>query len=316
MGTPWFWIGFNAFVLAAIALDLGVFHRRAREIRLREAAVWTAVWAALAVLFGLGILRWYGGQRALEYFTGYIIEQSLSVDNLFIFLILFRTFHVEPRYRQRVLGWGILGALVMRAMMIVAGTALIRSFSWVLYLFGAFLLYAGAHMLFAKEREMHPEQSPVFQFASQRLRMTKGFRAERFFVREGGRRLATPLFLVLLVVEITDVTFALDSIPAVFGITRDPFIVYTSNVFAILGLRSLYFLLAGVLQYFRFLSTGLSFVLLFIGAKMLAEPWLHVPAPAALGVVAGILAVALAASWLAGPAKIEPAPTHPGNSDD
>ena len=226
---------------------------------------------------------------------------------------------VEPLARRMFTGIiSVLheAALVMRAMMIVAGTALIRSFSWVLYLFGAFLLYAGAHMLFAKEREMHPEQSPVFQFASQRLRMTKGFRAERFFVREGGRRLATPLFLVLLVVEITDVTFALDSIPAVFGITRDPFIVYTSNVFAILGLRSLYFLLAGVLQYFRFLSTGLSFVLLFIGAKMLAEPWLHVPAPAALGVVAGILAVALAASWLAGPAKIEPAPTHPGNSDD
>jgi tellurite resistance protein TerC len=313
MGTPWFWIGFNAFVLAAIALDLGVFHRRPREIRLREAAAWSVAWAALALLFGLGILHWHGGQRALEYFTGYIIEQSLSVDNLFVFLILFQTFRVDPQYRQRVLGWGILGALVMRAMMIAAGVALIQRFSWVLYLFGAFLLYAGAHMLFAKERERHPERSPVLQFISRRLRMTEGYRGEHFFVREAARRLATPLFLVLLVVEITDVTFALDSIPAVFGITRDPFIVYTSNVFAILGLRSLYFLLAGVLQHFRFLSTGLSFVLLFIGAKMLAEPWLHVSSPQALGVVGGILAVALLASWLAGPARIEPASTHPGS---
>ncbi len=302
MGTPWFWIGFNLFVLAAIALDLGVFHRRAKEVRLREAAAWTAVWAALAVLFGLGVLHWYGSQRALEFFTGYIIEQSLSIDNLFIFLIIFRTFRVAPRYRQRVLGWGILGALVMRAAMIATGAALIQRFAWVMYLFGAFLLYAGAHMLFAQEKEMHPEQNPVFRFASRHLRVTKDYRDEHFFVREAGRRFATPLFLVLLVVEITDVTFALDSIPAIFGITRDAFIVYSSNVFAILGLRSLYFLLAGVLDYFRYLNVGLAFVLIFVGAKMIAEPWLHLPVWASLVVVAAILGVALAASWMAGPA--------------
>lgn len=298
MGTPWHWIEFNLFVLVAIALDLGVFHRHARKVRLREAAAWSLAWVALSVVFGFGIYHWYGTQRALEFFTGYVIEKSLSVDNLFIFLIVFRTFRVESRFQHRVLAWGILGALIMRGIMIAAGAALIARFAWILYVFGAFLLYAGGHMLFAKAKEMHPEENFFFRFASRHLRVTKAYHDEQFFVRQGSRLFATPLFLVLLVVEITDVTFALDSIPAIFGITRDAFIVYTSNVFAILGLRALYFLLAGVLDYFRYLSAGLALVLTFIGAKMLVEPWLHIPVYLSLLVVALMLGLALGASLL------------------
>lgn len=298
MGTPWRWLGFNLFVLIAIALDLGVFRRHAHKIRLREAAIWSLLWVALAMAFGLGILHWRGAQRALEYFTGYLVEESLSVDNLFIFVIIFRSFGLEPRFQQRVLGWGILGALLMRGALIAAGAALLHRFSWVMYVFGAILIYAGAHMLFAKKGEAHPEKNPVFRYASRRLRVTKEFRGEHFFVRENGHWLATPLFLVLLVVEITDVTFALDSIPAIFGITRDAFIVYTSNVFAILGLRTLYFLMAGALNYLRYLRAGLAIVLLFIGTKMFAEPGVHIPVYSSLLAVVFILAVAMAASLL------------------
>jgi tellurite resistance protein TerC len=305
MGTPWHWVEFNLFVLIAIALDLGVFHRRAHAIHLREAAVWSSVWIALSVVFGLGVLHWYGQQASLEFFTGYLIEKALSVDNLFVFLVIFRTFSVDERVQHRVLAWGILGALVMRGIMIAIGAALVSHFSWVLYLFGAFLLYAGGHMLFAKETEMHPERNSLFLWARKWFPVTHDYRDHHFFVRDEGRRLATPLFLVLLVVEVTDVTFAVDSIPAIFGITRDPFIVYTSNVFAILGLRSLYFLLAGVLQYFRFLSVGLSFVLMFIGAKMLLEHWIHVPVHISLAIVGAILGIAVAASWFTGPVNKE-----------
>ena len=301
LGAPWHWIAFNLFVLLALALDLGVLHRQAHAVRWREAAAWSLAWIALSVLFGLGILRWYGGQPALEFFTGYLIEKSLSVDNLFVFLIVFRTFRVEARYQHRILGWGILGALVMRGVLIAAGVALLARFAWVTYLFGGFLLYAGLHMLLAREKEAHPEQHPLFRFAKSHLRVAKNYHDARFFIREGSRWLATPLFLVLLVVEIADVTFALDSIPAVFGITRDPFIVFTSNVFAILGLRALYFLLAGVLDYFRYLSTGLALVLLFIGGKMIAEPWLHIPVHLSLAIVGGILLAALLASLRRGP---------------
>jgi len=305
MGTPWHWIEFNLFVIAALALDLDLFHRRAHAIRLREAALWSSVWIALSILFGLGIYYRNGSQPALEFFTGYLIEKALSVDNLFIFLVIFRAFSVDERVQHRVLAWGVLGALVMRGAMIAVGAALISRFTWILYLFGVFLLYAGGRMLFAKGSGMRPEQSRLFRWASRWFPITHQYREHRFFVLQEGRRYVTPLFLVLLVVEIIDVTFALDSIPAVFGVTRDVFIVYTSNVFAILGLRALYFLLAGVLRYFRFLKAGLSAVLLFIGAKMLAEPWLHLPAHVALAVVGGILAVAMLASWVAGPAKLE-----------
>ncbi len=298
LGTPWRWIAFNLFVLLAIAADLGIFHRAAHKVRVREAAVWSFVWVALSLVFGLGVLHWHGTQRALEFFTGYVIEKSLSVDNLFVFLVVFRQFRVDERYQHRVLAWGILGALVMRGLLIAAGAALLVRFSWITYVFGGFLLYAGLHMLLSREKEAHPEKNAIFQFASRRVRVKNAYHADRFFVREGGRWFATPLFLVLLVIEITDVTFALDSIPAIFGITRDTFIVYTSNVFAILGLRAMYFVLAGVLDYFRYLSVGLAVVLLFVGAKMVAEPWLHIPVYLSLIVVGAILGLTMAASLL------------------
>jgi tellurite resistance protein TerC len=256
------------------------------------------------VLFGLGILHFSGYQQALEFLTGYLIEKALSVDNLFLFLVIFRTFAIDERFQHRMLEWGILGALIMRGVMIAAGAELIERFSWIMYLFGAFLLYAGVHMLFEKKEKIHPEQSPIFRFANRHLRVTREYYGERFFVRVAGKLFATPLFLVLLVVEITDVTLAIDSIPAVFGITRDPFIVFTSNVFAILGLRAMYFLLAGVLNRLRFLTVGLSFVLLFIGGKMIADPWLHVQDHISLAVVGGILLIALLVSLLF-PAKPE-----------
>jgi len=298
MGTPLLWVGFNLFVLAAVALDLGVFSRRLHKVGMREAAYFSLAWVLLSLLFGVGILHYFGHRPALEFFTGYLIEKSLSVDNLFLFLVIFRTFAIDPRLQHRMLEWGILGALVMRAAMILAGAELVQRFSWVLYGFGAFLLYAGIHMLFVKKEKVRPEQSAIFRFANKHLRVTRDYQGEHFFVRSGGKFYATPLFVVLLVIEITDVTLAIDSIPAIFGITRDAFIVYTSNVFAILGLRAMYFLLAGVLNRLRFLTVGLSFVLVFIGAKMLAQRWVDIPEHISLIVVAGILLAALGASLL------------------
>jgi tellurite resistance protein TerC len=293
MGTPLLWIAFNAFILLAIALDLGVFSRRIHKVTMREAGVWSLIWVALSVSFGFGILRYAGYQSALEFFTGYLIEKALSVDNLFLFLVIFRTFAVEERLQHRILEWGILGALVMRGLMILAGAELIHRFSWILYVFGGFLLYAGIHMLFVKKEAIHPERNVLFRFADKHLGISRDYHGERFFVSTGGRLFATPLFLVLLVVEFTDVTLALDSIPAVFGITRDPFVVYTSNVFAILGLRAMYFLLAGILKRLRFLTVGLSAVLSFVGAKMILEPWVRVPVHISLIVVMGILSLAV-----------------------
>jgi len=298
MSTPLLWIGFNVFVLASIALDLGVFSRRLHKVSLREAGLFSLLWVALSIVFGLGMLRYAGRQASLEFFTGYLIEKALSVDNLFLFLVIFRTFAVDERVQHRMLEWGILGALVMRGMMILAGTELIQRFSWVLYAFGAFIVYAGIHMLFVKKEKVHPEQRAIFRFASKHLRVTRDYGGEHFFARRGGKLYATPLFLVLLVVEITDITLAIDSIPAIFGITQNPFIVYTSNVFAILGLRAMYFLLAGVLSRLRYLTVGLSFVLTFVGAKMIAHKWVDIPEPISLLVVAGILLLALAASLL------------------
>jgi tellurite resistance protein TerC len=266
-----------------------------------EAITWTFVWVGMSLAFGLGVMHFSGAQRGLEFFTGYVIEKALSVDNLFLFLVIFRAFSVDEKVQHRVLEWGILGALVMRGAMIAAGAGLIERFSWVLYVFGAFLVLAGLHMLFAKKVEMHPEENRISRFARKHLRVTKEYSGSKFFVRDGGRLFATPLIVALLIVEITDITMAVDSIPAVFGITRDPFIVYTSNVFAILGLRAMYFLLAGVLGRLRYLTAGLSIVLTFIGAKMIAEPWVHVSVEISLGVVAGILLVALAGSLLFGP---------------
>ncbi|HXN95572.1 MAG TPA: TerC family protein [Candidatus Acidoferrales bacterium] len=303
MGTPLNWIAFNLFIAIAIALDLRVFHRRPHKIKIREAAIASFGWIAVSVLFGFGVLYFYGGQPALEFFTGYLLEKALSVDNLFLFLVIFRAFAVDDRLQHRLLEWGVVGALVMRGVMIALGAALIVHFSWVLYLLGAFLVYAGLRMLFFNKGEIHPEQSKVFRFASRRLRVSREYHGERFFVRNGGKLFATPLFLILLVVEITDVTLAVDSIPAVFGITRDPFIVYSSNVLAILGLRALYFLLAGVIDRLRFLDEGLAVVLAFIGGKMVGEPWLHIPVSVSLGVVGGVLLTSLLASLLIPPKK-------------
>ena len=306
MGTPLLWIGFNAFVLMSVALDLGVFNRRLHKVGLREAGIFSLVWVGISIAFGLVILHYSGKQAGLEFFTGYLIEKALSVDNLFLFLVIFRTFAVDERFQHRMLEWGILGALVMRGIMIFAGAELIQRFSWVLYLFGAFIVYAGIHMLFVKKETVQPDKSLIFRFASKHLRVTHDYKGEHFFVRTGKKLYATPLFLVLLVVEITDITLAIDSIPAIFGITQDPFIVYTSNVFAVLGLRAMYFLLAGVLNRLRFLTVGLAFVLTFIGAKMIAHRWVDLPEYVSLLIVAGILLVALAASLLfPGPAVAE-----------
>src|ERR1700719_973188 len=298
MGTPLLWLGFNLFVVAGVALGLGIFSRRLHKVSMREAAIFSLAWVLLSLAFGGGILHYFGRQPALEFFTGYLIEKSLSVDNLFLFLVIFRTFAIDERFQHRMLEWGILGALVMRGLMILAGAELVERFSWVMYGFGAFLLYAGIHMLFVKKEKVRPEQSTIFRFASKHLRVTRDYQGEHFFVRSQGKIYATPLFIALLVIEITDVTLAVDSIPAIFGITRDAFIVYTSNVFAILGLRAMYFLLAGVLNRLRFLTVGLSFVLTFIGAKMIAHRWVDIPEHISLIVVLGILLFALAASLL------------------
>lgn len=296
MDTPLHWLVFNLFVLLAVALDLAVFHRRAHKIALREALSWSLVWIALAIVFGLGVFRFYGPQPALEFFTGYVIEKALSMDNLFVFLVIFRVFAVKDEFQHRVLAYGILGALVLRGIMIAAGAALLHRFDWIMYVFGAFIIYAGLHMLFQGRAADHPEKNFLVRYLSKHLPLTRDYRQQKFFVRESGKLFATPLFLVLLVVEITDVTFAVDSIPAVFGITRDPFIVYSSNVFAILGLRALYFLLAAVLEKLAYIKVGLAVVLIFVGAKMIVEPWLHISVAVSLAIVMGILAVSVIAS--------------------
>ncbi|HXH66028.1 MAG TPA: TerC family protein [Candidatus Limnocylindrales bacterium] len=293
MGNPVLWVGFNIFVLLALALDLGVFHRKAHKIKFAEAAIGSALWISAALVFGWCVWHWYGEQRGLEYFTGYVIEKALSVDNLFVFLVIFRAFQVPEAVQHRVLVWGVLGALVMRGIMIAAGAVLVARFQWILPAFGVFLIYTGVHMLWKRDHNVHYEKNPLFRFASSHLRVTKDYRGASFFLKEGGQFFATPLLLVLLIVEITDVTFAMDSIPAIFGITRDPFIVYTSNVFAILGLRALYFLLADVLDYFHYLGIGLALVLMFIGAKMVADRWVHISVVLSLSVVGGILLLAM-----------------------
>jgi tellurite resistance protein TerC len=297
MGTPLEWIAFNALILIAIVLDLRVFHRHPHKVGLREAAIASFCWVGISVLFGLGVFYLRGKQPALEFFTGYLIEKALSVDNLFLFLVIFRAFAVEDRFQHRLLEWGVVGALVMRGILIGVGAELIEHFSWVLYVLGGFLVYAGIRLFFKKD-EVHPEKSRIARFAGRHLRVTREYHGADFFVRDAGKLFATPLFVVLLVVEITDVTLAIDSIPAVFGITRDPFIVYTSNVLAILGLRALYFLLAGIIDRLRFLDEGLVVVLVFIGGKMIGERWVRVPVDTSLAVVGGVLLVALLASVL------------------
>ena len=290
------WIVFNAFVLVMLALDLGVFHRKSHTVKVKEALIWSAVWVTLALLFNVGIWHFKGPKIAMEFFAGYVIEKSLSVDNLFVFLVLFSFFKVQPAYQHKVLFWGILGALVMRAAMIAIGAALIRQFHWVMYLFGAFLVITGVKLAFHKEDEQAVGENVAVRLFRKLFPVSSGPHEGKFFVVEAGRRMATPLFLVLLTVEVTDLVFALDSIPAIFAVTTDTFIVYTSNVFAILGLRSLYFLLAGVMHRFEYLKLGLAGILVFVGAKMALVDVYEIPSAVSLAVVGGLLTIAIAAS--------------------
>jgi tellurite resistance protein TerC len=292
------WIAFNVFVLGMLAIDLGIFHRKAHTVSIKEASIWSAVWILLALVFNLGIYFVWGQDKALEFLTGYVIEKSLSVDNLFVFLMIFQYFATPAIYQHRILFWGIIGALVMRAIFIATGAALLENFHWMIYVFGAFLIITGIKMLLQGDHKLDPQKNPVVRLFQRWIPLTNEYQGQRFFVRTEGRIHATLLMLVLVVVETTDVIFAVDSIPAIFAITRDPFIVYTSNVFAILGLRALYFMLAGVMEMFVYLKVGLSFVLCFVGAKMLIVDLYKIPIGASLGVVGGILILSVVVSLL------------------
>ncbi|MEE9285216.1 MAG: TerC family protein [Dehalococcoidia bacterium] len=294
----WLWVGFTLFILAMLGLDLGVFHRRAHVVGLREAAIWSAVWITLALLFNGGVYLWIGSDEGLAFLTGYVIEKSLSVDNVFVWLVIFSYFAVPPQYQHRVLFWGILGAMVLRGIFIAAGVTLLNQFEWVIYLFGAFLVFTGLKLAFRKEEQIHPERNPVMRLVRRFFPVTSDYHGQRFFIRQHGRWIATPLLMVLVVVEATDVVFAADSIPAILAVTRDPFIVWSSNVFAILGLRALFFLVAGILRYFRYLNVGLAVVLCFVGVKMLISDVYHVPTSVSLGAIAGILGTTMLASYL------------------
>ena len=306
----WIWVGFGVFVLSMLALDMGVFHRKSHTVCFKEALGWTIFWIALALAFNLGLWHFSGREKALEFFTGYLIEYSLSADNVFIFALIFSYFGVPAQWQHKVLFWGVLGALVMRLAMIVLGTALVSQFNWLLYLFGVFLIVTGVKMAVQKAEAIHPERNPVLRLLTRFVPMTSGFHEDRFFIRQNGHLLATPLLGVLVCVEVSDLIFAVDSIPAIFGVTLDPFIVYTSNVFAILGLRSLYFVLARALHLFHYLKPGLALVLVFIGVKMLlAHTAWKIETLPALGVVAAILIVSILCSLIfPRPPASEPTP--------
>ena len=312
----WLWGGFTLFVLAMMALDLGVFHREAHVVGFKEALTWTGVWVTLALLFNAGVWYFAGPQKALEFLTGYLIEYSLSVDNVFIFALIFSYFAVPPQWQHKVLFWGILGALVMRVIMIFAGVALISRFGWLLYLFGAFLIFTGLKMIFQKDEQVHPEHNPIVRWFRRVVPVTNAHHDDKLVVRVDGRLMATPLMVVLVCVEVTDVIFAIDSIPAIFAVTLDPFIIYTSNVFAIMGLRSLYFVLGGMMGMFHYLKLGLGVVLTFIGVKMLLghTAW-KIDTLVALGVVAAILATSVIASLVhASRARARLSTLPPGSS--
>jgi tellurite resistance protein TerC len=310
MGTEsiWLWVGFNVFVLGMLALDLGVFHRTSHVVSVKEASIWTGVWVSLALVFNTGIYFYWNtlmpgssysnSEAALAFFTGYLIEKSLSIDNVFVIALIFGYFAVPAAYQHRVLFWGILGALVMRATMILAGAALLKEYHWIIYIFGAFLIFTGIKMATHKDEDLHPEDNPVIKLVRRLIPVTKNYEEDRFFVRHAGKLMATPLFLVLIMVETTDLVFAVDSIPAIFAVTQDPFLVYTSNVFAILGLRSLYFVLAGVIDKFYYLKLGLAVILTFVGTKMTLVDIYKIPTPVSLGVIATVLAIAVVASLL------------------
>jgi len=308
IGEPWMWAVFLGFVLVMLALDLFVFGgRKAHKVSVREAAAWSLVWVSLALAFNAGLWWHLSGtagpevadRKALEFLTGYLIEKSLSVDNVFVFLLIFSSFHVAAEYQRRVLIYGVLGAIVMRAIMILAGAWVVREFNWVLYIFGAFLVVTGLRMLVMAEKTPDLEKNPVLKFARRHLKISDGDHGEKFTVMKDGVRYFTPLFLVLILIEVSDLVFAVDSIPAIFAITTDPFIVFTSNIFAIMGLRALYFLMADVADRFHLLKYGLAMVLTFIGTKMLIAPWYHVPVAASLAIVAVLIGASVVASLIA-----------------
>ena len=298
IGTPALWGGFVVLTLVLMAVEIRAVRRNPHDMSMREASAWTFGWVVLALLFGAGIAWRFGRQPAVEYLTGYVIEYALSVDNLFVFILIFKTFGVPPMYQRPVLLWGILGAMIMRAAFILIGAALMSRFQWLLYVFGAFLIYTGGKILIGHDVETHPERNPVLKLFGKVFPVVRHFGDGSFIVKHRGRWYATALLPVLLVVEATDVVFAVDSIPAIFAVTRDPFIVFTSNVFAILGLRALYFVLKTIMDLFRFLKVGLGLVLVFVGGKMCVEHWLHVPAEISLLVVVSLLGLSVAASLL------------------
>ncbi len=307
----WLWIGFNGFVLAMLAVDLGVFHRHAHTVSLKEALSWSLVWIALALVFNAGLYIWQGPEPALQFLTGYLIEKSLSVDNIFVFVLLFSAFGVPAAYQRRVLLWGVLGALVMRGILIAVGAVLLEDFHWIIYLFGAFLIFTGIRMAVHKETEVHPERNPVLKLVRRVVPVTNGYEQDRFTVRKAGQLWVTPLLLVLVAVETTDLIFAVDSIPAIFAVTGDPFIVYTSNVFAILGLRSLYFVFANIIHQFYYLRLGLAVILAFVGIKMVLTDLYHIPTGLSLLVIALVLTIAIMASIVRA-RRLNARPQQPG----
>ena len=303
-GSTWLWIGFSVFIVTMLSLDLGLFNRKAHTIKYREAWIWSGVWVTLAMLFAALVFHYQGSTRGLEFLTGYLIELSLSVDNLFVFLLIFSFFKVPAQFQHRVLFWGVMGALIMRLTMIFVGAALLDRFHWIIYIFGGFLVYTGIKMFRQEEIDIQPEQNPLVRIVTRFFPVARHYEEEKFFTKVDGKRTGTLLLLVLMVVEVTDLVFAVDSIPAIFAITTNTFIVYTSNVFAILGLRSMYFLLAGVVEKFRYLRTGLAIVLTFIGVKMLLVAiGIHIPILFSLGFVALVLAGSVVASLLIAPER-------------
>ena len=315
-GSLWAWMAFLGAVFVMLMVDLGIFHRKAHVLSLKEATLWSIFWVVVSVLFNILILFWLGEEKALEFLTGYLLEKSLSADNIFVFAVLFSYFAVPAEYRHRVLFWGVVGAIVFRLTFILAGTALLERFHWVVYVFGIIVIISGIKLLMRKEEKIVPERNPVLRLARRLLPITPTYHGQRFFVVHDGKVFATPLMLVLLVIESTDIVFAIDSIPAIFAITRDPFIVFTSNVCAILGLRALYFLLEGMIRLFRYLDEGLAVILVFIGVKMLLSEFYEIPVWVALGFVAVVLAIAITLSLVVKEAKAHADPQNDGGEKE
>ena len=296
--NAYWWIGFIIFVVLMLLLDLKVFNRKAHEVKMKEALLLSLFWISLALIFNIGVWRFLGTEKALEFLTAYLIEESLSIDNLFVFIMIFSYFQIKPEFQHKILFWGIIGAMVLRALFIVAGVALIQRFEWVIYVFGAFLLFTAARMALDRGQQIDPGKNPVIRLARKLIPVTPEMHGNRFFIKIDAKRFATPLFIALIMIEFTDLIFAVDSIPAVLAISDDPFIVYTSNIFAILGLRSLYFALSSVIRYFRFLKYGLSAILFFVGTKMIISGFFHIPIFISLGMVFGILLISILLSVL------------------